>query len=83
MDVTIFDVAHRAGVSHSTVSIVYNGGPLAKRISAATTARVEQAIRDLNYHPNVVRGRSPRSGSSLSAWASTCRRVPGLFTSNC
>lgn len=54
MAVTIRDVAKRAGVSASTVSIVYNAGPGAARISAPTRAKVEQAIQELNYEPNAI-----------------------------
>lgn len=52
MAVTIYDVAEKAKVSISTVSIVYNGGVNAERISLATRQRVEQAIRELGYEPN-------------------------------
>jgi LacI family transcriptional regulator len=47
--VTIRDIAARAGVSHSTVSLVLHG---AGRISSATRARVEQAMRELGYRYN-------------------------------
>jgi len=47
--VTIAEVAKHAGVSSSTVSYVVSGK---RTISAATRERVEQAIRDLGYHPN-------------------------------
>lgn len=46
---TIDDVARRAGVSASTVSYVLSGK---RRISAATSRRVEQAIQELAYRPN-------------------------------
>lgn len=46
---TIWDVAARAGVSKSTVSLVLNKSPLVKD---ETRERVEQAIRELNYVPN-------------------------------
>ena len=49
MSVTISDVASQAGVSTSTVSKVINNNPT---ISAETTARVNAAIRELNYIPN-------------------------------
>lgn len=63
---TIADVAKRAGVSTPAVSQVLNHHPRA-RISAATRLRVEQAARDLGYHPhrgavNLVRGRSATLG---------------------
>ncbi|MGL6176763.1 MAG: Mal regulon transcriptional regulator MalI [Vibrionaceae bacterium] len=45
----ITDVALRAGVSVTTVSMVLNGKG---RISPATAERVHQAIKDLDYIPN-------------------------------
>jgi DNA-binding LacI/PurR family transcriptional regulator len=48
---TITDVAELAGVSHQTVSryLRFNGG-----LKPATTARVEEAIEQLGYRPNLV-----------------------------
>ena len=43
------DVAVRAGVSHQTVSRVVNRSP---HVAAATRARVERAIAELDYRPN-------------------------------
>jgi len=54
---TIGDVARRAGVSKVTVSRVLNG---AANVNAQTRERVEQAIRDLAYLPNLA-ARSLRS----------------------
>jgi DNA-binding LacI/PurR family transcriptional regulator len=48
--VTLAEVAKIAGVSPSTVSYVISGK---RSISAATRERVERAIHDLDYHPNV------------------------------
>ena len=45
----ITDVAQRAGVSVTTVSMVLRGKG---RISPATAERVQQAIRELDYVPN-------------------------------
>lgn len=47
---TIVDVAARAGVSIATVSRVINGY---SRVLPATRRRVQQAIRQLAYRPNV------------------------------
>jgi len=44
--VTIMDVAHHAGVSKSTVSLVLRNSPL---IAPATTARVRQSAVALGY----------------------------------
>lgn len=46
---TLFDVARRAQVSKSTVSLVINGSD---RVHPDTAARVWDAIRALNYVPN-------------------------------
>ena len=51
MPVTMSDVARRVGVSKQTVSAVINGKP---GISAETIARVQQAVADLGYQPNLV-----------------------------
>lgn len=49
--VSIKDVAKQAGVAISTVSKVLNGYP---NISEETRARVNEAIRELNYIPNSI-----------------------------
>lgn len=60
MLVTMRDVAQKVGVSKQTVSAVLNGKP---GISAATIAKVRQAIAELGYQPNLV-ATSLRSGSN-------------------
>jgi DNA-binding LacI/PurR family transcriptional regulator len=55
---TLHDVARLAGVSIKTVSNVINDYP---HIRPATKAKVEQAIADLGYTPNLT-ARSLRSG---------------------
>ncbi|WP_455835536.1 LacI family DNA-binding transcriptional regulator [Pseudarthrobacter siccitolerans] len=61
MRATVKDVARRAGVSPKTVSNVMNG---IVPVSEATRLKVEQAILDLDYVPNLsARGlRNGRSG---------------------
>ncbi|RRU77568.1 LacI family DNA-binding transcriptional regulator [Stenotrophomonas maltophilia] len=49
MSISINDVARVAGVSKSTVSRVLGGGP----VSQAVRGRVEAAIRQTGYHPNL------------------------------
>lgn len=44
--VTVIDIAHAAGVSKSTVSLVLQGSPL---VNEATRAKVAAVIRDLGY----------------------------------
>src|SRR5699024_6145597 len=56
----LIDVAARAGVSMKTVSNVINGYPY---VSDRTRARVEQAVEEVGYRPNLsarnlARGRS-------------------------
>lgn len=51
MSVTIKDVARECNVSPSTVSRVIAGSP---RISDETKMRVNEAIKRLNYHPNII-----------------------------
>ncbi len=48
---TLFDVARRAGVSKSTVSNVIRGDG---RVAETTRERVERAIAEIKYHPNVI-----------------------------
>jgi len=49
MAVTLEDVALKAGVSHTTVSLVLHGD---KKISSKTREKVMAAIEQMNYHPN-------------------------------
>ena len=60
MSSTIHDVAKLAGVSFKTVSNVINHFP---HVSDATRARVQSAIDELGYQPNLS-ARSLRSGRS-------------------
>lgn len=50
---TLKDVAKRAGVSVSTVSIITNGRQKERKISAETIKKVTAAIKELNYRPNI------------------------------
>ncbi len=59
MSVTISDVAQRAGVSPATVSKYLNQ----KKVSAKSYARIEEAIRELNYQVNDF-ARSLRTNTS-------------------
>lgn len=58
MAVTLRDVAVKAGVSVRTVSNVVNGF---QHIAPGTRARVQAALEELNYRPNLV-ARSLRQG---------------------
>lgn len=48
---TIIDIAKRAGVSSATVSRVING---TGRVQDKTRERVEEAIREMHYQPNLM-----------------------------
>jgi DNA-binding LacI/PurR family transcriptional regulator len=58
---TLHDVAARAGVSIKTVSNVLRG--VEGRVSARTAARVQQAIEEIDYRPNLS-ARRLRTGRS-------------------
>lgn len=51
---TMNDVAKLAGVSRSTVSIVINGLQQERKIPEETCQRVYEAMRVLNYQPNIM-----------------------------
>ncbi|WP_077601811.1 LacI family DNA-binding transcriptional regulator [Oceanobacillus sojae] len=61
--ITMTDVAKRAGVSKSTVSQYLNGR--FEYMSKETRTKLEQAIKDLNYQPNMV-ARSLKQKSSTT-----------------
>lgn len=48
------EVARLAGVSTATVSYVVNDNPKAQTLTQATRARVSEAIRKLDYRPNIA-----------------------------
>lgn len=61
---TIDDVAKRAGVSRSTVSLVINRSP---KVKESTRLLVENVITQMNYHPNSnARGLSARVTNNLA-----------------
>src|ERR687895_2591580 len=60
--VTSVDVARHAGVSQSTVSLVFSGKG-SGRVSEATQERVRRAARELGYRPNMA-AQALRLGSS-------------------
>lgn len=74
---TVKDVARLAGVSPSTVSIVVNGKQNERKISKETEEKVQSAIKQLNYHPNVAAKnlRNNRNGEYVIGiyWASDFR----------
>ncbi len=60
--VTSIDVAHRAGVSQATVSLVLSG-KAAGRVSASTEATVRAVAEELGYRPNLA-ARALRTGTA-------------------
>lgn len=64
---TIYDVALAAGVSHQTVTRYLNGF---QGIRPATRERVEHALRELDYRPNLA-ARALTTGRSLRIGAVT------------
>lgn len=50
MELSILDIAKRAGVSKSTVSRVINGGS----VSPSTKELVEQTMAEMGYSPNYM-----------------------------
>ena len=63
---TIREVAAKAGVSLSTVSIIINGQAQERKISPATCKRVWDAVRELDYQPNIAARKLRQSGGSSS-----------------
>ncbi|GAA4588980.1 LacI family transcriptional regulator [Actinoplanes octamycinicus] len=71
---TIYDVAQRAQVSPATVSRVLNGQAT---VDPDLAARVQSAVRDLNYRPNSVARNLRRSRTTL--WAVIISDVANPF----
>lgn len=75
----ISDVAKRAGVSVSTVSLVLNGRG---NISAATIAKVRAAVRELNYQPHhAARNLASRQANSVGLLLPSATPVSDEFFS--
>jgi len=77
--VGIRDVADRAGVSLSTVSIILNGNAKARRISDETREKVTAAMEELHYVPNnyakYLRQRENPKYTIALFWSFDFRRV--------
>jgi LacI family transcriptional regulator len=74
--VTLEEIARLAGVSRSTVSRVVNGD---RRVSDAARHRVQEVIRDNDYHPNAA-ARSLASRRMRVLGLLVTKSVGGLFT---
>lgn len=74
---TIKDVAKRAGVSVSTVSIILNGKEKERKISQQTVEKVNEAIASLGYIPNSAAKKLRGSGKKTIAlfWAADDRGI--------
>lgn len=75
---TIKDVAKLSGVSPSTVSIILNGNSAKRKISEKTQKKVMDAVKKLNYHPNILarklRDQNTRSNPTIALyWSSNIR----------
>ena len=56
-NLTIYDIAEKAGVSHTTVSRIINNRDASISISPKTRDKVLAVIKKYNFHPKVFRGR--------------------------
>lgn len=69
--VQIKQIAEQVGMSPSTVSIVLNGRGDEMRIAKGTQKRIQEAAREMNYHPNIyarrLRGASDRLPNQIIA----------------
>lgn len=62
MKITIRDVAAKAGVSHTTVSLVLNNN---QRISPETRKRVLDVIKAMNFHPSEIARNLSRGNANV------------------
>ena len=60
---TIKDIAEKANVSLSTVSLIINGKASERKISQETEQRVLKIMREINYIPNIS-AKTMRSGAT-------------------
>ncbi len=70
---TLYEVASRAGVSPSTVSLVLAGKADQRRIPQATRERVWSAAEELNYAPNLLVRSLRRGRTHVISFYSTFR----------
>ena len=74
MDITLKKVAEAAGVSHTTVSLVINNAE-GSRVSQKTRKRVLEAVKRLDYNPNLTAKRLA-SGKTNSIGLYTPFEIP-------
>lgn len=75
MSVTIKDVAEKANTSIATVSKVMNGS---YSISEETVERVNQAIKELDYHPNTRARNLAQQSNQMIVFVTTLGRNMGF-----
>lgn len=74
---TMSQVARLAGVSTATVSFIVNNEPKAKTLTQATRDRVNEAIRMLDYRPNLAaRGLRTQRTHSIAVLTDFLTSVP-------
>jgi DNA-binding LacI/PurR family transcriptional regulator len=73
---TMHDVARRAGVSQSTVSLVLNARLTSVKISDETRQRVLQAVEEIGYRPNLsARSMKNRRSGQVGVLVQNNRRL--------
>ena len=77
---TMRDVAARAGVSLKTVSRVVNDEP---GVSADVRARVEVAVRRLDYRPNLAASNLRRTGARTGLVGALVQDLSNSFSRGC
>lgn len=63
MRTTLKDIAERVGVTKALVSLYLNNHPLSAKIAKSTKEKIDQAVKELNYHPSTT-ARAQKSGRS-------------------
>lgn len=63
MRTTLKDIAERVGVTKALVSLYLNNHPLSAKIAKSTKEKIDQAVKELNYHPSTT-ARALKSGRS-------------------
>src|SRR5690606_15190628 len=64
-NISLKDIASKAGVSTALVSYVLNGKAQESRVRKKTAERILQVAKEMNYQPNLI-AKSLRSGKSFT-----------------
>lgn len=70
--VTIKDVAERAGVSKGSVWAALKTGKSSIRLAPTTRERIQKAVRELNYRPNIIAQSMVSRKSYLLGFSFSC-----------